>query len=29
VLTCPADKIHDTRVLLTVVDGKVVYERKK
>jgi predicted amidohydrolase YtcJ len=29
VLTCPADKIHDTKVLLTIVDGKVVYERKK
>ena len=28
VLTCPADKIHDTKVLLTVVDGKVVYEKK-
>lgn len=28
VLTCPADDIRDTKVLLTVVGGKVVYERK-
>jgi predicted amidohydrolase YtcJ len=28
VLTCPADDIRGTKVLLTVVDGKVVYERK-
>jgi predicted amidohydrolase YtcJ len=29
VLNCPAETIHDTKVLLTIVDGKVVYERKK
>jgi predicted amidohydrolase YtcJ len=28
VLTCPVDQIRRTRVLLTVVGGKVVYERK-
>lgn len=28
VLTCPADDIRGTNVLLTVVGGKVVYERK-
>ena len=28
VLTCPADDIRDTKVLLTVVGGNVVYERK-
>jgi predicted amidohydrolase YtcJ len=28
VLTCPADDIRDTKVLLTVVGGKVVHERK-
>jgi predicted amidohydrolase YtcJ len=28
VLTCPAEKIRDTKVLLTIVGGKVVYERK-
>jgi predicted amidohydrolase YtcJ len=28
VLTCPADDIKDTKVLLTVVGGKVVFERK-
>jgi predicted amidohydrolase YtcJ len=28
ILTCPADDIRGTKVLLTVVDGKVVYERK-
>jgi predicted amidohydrolase YtcJ len=28
VLTCPADDIKDTKVLLTVVGGKVVYEKK-
>lgn len=27
-LTCPADDIRDTKTLLTVVDGKVVFERK-
>jgi predicted amidohydrolase YtcJ len=27
VLTCPIDDVRDTRVLLTVVGGKVVYER--
>jgi predicted amidohydrolase YtcJ len=27
-LTCPADDIRDTKVLFTVVGGKVVYERK-
>jgi len=26
--TCPADDIRDTKVLLTVVDGKVVFEKK-
>ncbi len=28
VLTCPVDDIRDTKVLLTVLGGKVVYERK-
>ena len=28
VLTCPADDVKDTKVLLTVVGGKVVYEKK-
>ena len=28
VLTCPADDIRDTKVLLTVVGGKVAYEQK-
>ena len=28
VLTCPADDIRDTKVLFTVVGGKVVFERK-
>ncbi len=28
VLTCPADNIRETNVLLTVVGGKVMYERK-
>jgi predicted amidohydrolase YtcJ len=28
VLTCPVDEIRDTKVLVTVVGGKVVYERK-
>jgi predicted amidohydrolase YtcJ len=28
VLTCPEDDIRGTKVLLTVVGGKVVYERK-
>jgi predicted amidohydrolase YtcJ len=28
VLTCPVDDIRDTKVLLTIVGGKVVYERK-
>jgi predicted amidohydrolase YtcJ len=28
VMTCPADDIKDTKVLLTVVGGKVVFERK-
>jgi len=28
VLTCPADDIRDTKVLLTVVGGKVVHEQK-
>jgi predicted amidohydrolase YtcJ len=28
VLTCPVDDVRTTRVLLTVVGGKVVYERK-
>ena len=28
VLTCPGDDIKDTKVLLTVVGGKVVFERK-
>jgi predicted amidohydrolase YtcJ len=28
VLTCPADDVKDTKVLLTVVSGKVVYEKK-
>ena len=27
-LTCPADDLRDTKVLLTVVAGRVVYERK-
>jgi len=29
VLHCPVDEVRDTRVLLTVVGGKVVYERKQ
>ncbi len=29
VLTCPVDDVRNTRVLLTVVGGKVVYERKE
>ena len=28
VLTCPADDVRDTKVVLTVVGGKVVFERK-
>jgi predicted amidohydrolase YtcJ len=28
-LTCPIDDVRNTRVLLTVVGGKVVYERKE
>jgi len=28
VLTCPADDIKDTKVLFTIVGGKVVFERK-
>jgi predicted amidohydrolase YtcJ len=28
VLTCPVDEVRDTKVLLTVVGGKVVFERK-
>jgi len=28
VLTCPADDVKDTKVLLTLVGGKTVYERK-
>jgi len=28
VLTCPADDLRDTKVLLTVLGGKVVHERK-
>ena len=28
-LTCPVDEVKDTRVLLTVVGGKVVFERKE
>ena len=28
-LTCPVDAVRDTKVLLTVVGGKVVYERKE
>ena len=28
VLTCPVDEVKDTKVLLTVVGGKVVFERK-
>jgi predicted amidohydrolase YtcJ len=28
VLTCPVDDVRDTKVLLTVVGGKVVFERK-
>ena len=27
-LTCPVDAVKDTRVLLTVVGGRVVYEAK-
>jgi predicted amidohydrolase YtcJ len=27
ILTCPLDEIKDTRVLMTMVDGEVVYER--
>jgi predicted amidohydrolase YtcJ len=27
-LTCPVDEVRDTKVLLTVLGGKVVYERK-
>ena len=27
-LTCPVDEVRDTKVLLTVVGGKVVWERK-
>jgi len=26
ILTCPLDEIKDTRVLMTMVEGKVVYE---
>jgi predicted amidohydrolase YtcJ len=29
VLTCPPEAVRDTKVLLTVVGGKVVYERKE
>lgn len=29
ILTCPADDIRDTKVLLTVVGGKVVHEQKQ
>ena len=29
VLTCPLGDIRDTRVLYTIVGGKVVYERKE
>jgi predicted amidohydrolase YtcJ len=28
ILTCPVDEIRDTKVLTTIVGGKVVYERK-
>ena len=28
VLTCPVDAVRDTKVLLTVLGGRVVYERK-
>ncbi len=29
ILTCPVNDVRDVRVLLTVVDGKVVYEKKE
>ena len=29
VLTCPVDDVRGTKVLYTVVGGKVVYERKE
>jgi predicted amidohydrolase YtcJ len=29
VMTCPVDDVRQTKVLYTIVGGKVVYERKK
>ncbi len=29
ILTCPVDDIRETKVLTTIVGGKVVYERRK